>query len=88
MSHFYGKLHGRRNGTSTRCGDKSSGLTATANGWNIGGTVTVTYNSKTECDEVVFTLTGGSNRTISEKFIAQYTIHNGEIIELVKPQHA
>lgn len=33
MSHFYGTIHGRRNGESTRCGEKSSGLTTLAASW-------------------------------------------------------
>jgi hypothetical protein len=84
MAHFYGTLRGRRSGTSTRCGDISTGLTATANGWNIGGTVSVSYNPTTESDEVTFHLTSGS-RDRSPTAIASYTFINGSLVELDKP---
>jgi hypothetical protein len=84
MAHFYGTLRGRRNGTSTRCGDASTGLIATANGWDIGGTVSVSYNPTTKSDEVTFRLTKGSNNSTST-VVASYTIINGSLVELNKP---
>jgi hypothetical protein len=33
MAHFYGKVHGKNNGTSTRTGTPNSGLIAEAMGW-------------------------------------------------------
>ena len=84
MAHFYGTLLGRRLGISTRCGDASTGLIATANGWGIGGTVSVSYNPTTKSDEVTFRLTKGSKDRIST-VVASYTILNGLLVELDKP---
>jgi hypothetical protein len=84
MAHFYGTVIGRRLGISTRCGDASTGLIATANGWTIGGTVSVSYNPTTKSDEVTFHLTKGS-RDRTSTTIASYTILNGSLVELDKP---
>jgi hypothetical protein len=84
MAHFYGTLVGRRLGISTRCGDASTGLIATANGWNIGGTVSVSYNPTTKSDEVTFRLTKGS-RDRTSTVVASYTLINGSLVELDKP---
>jgi len=60
MSHFYGTVQGHR-GEATRCGAKSSGLTSTANGWDIGGEVEVKFSTALQTDIVYFYRTKGSN---------------------------
>jgi hypothetical protein len=84
MSHFYRILRGRRNGITTRRKDASTGLTATANGWDIDCTVSVSYNPTTKSDEVTFRLTKGSNDRTST-LVASYTLINGSLVDLAKP---
>jgi hypothetical protein len=68
---------------STRCGDASTGLIATANGRNIGGMIQLSYNPTTKSDEVTFRLTRGSNNRTST-VVASYTILNGSLVKLDK----
>ena len=58
MSHFYGMLQGNK-GRVTRCGSRGSGLMATANGWNNGGSVEVAHCNGE--DAVFFKWNAGSN---------------------------
>ena len=71
MSHFYADIQGAR-GEATRTGTKSSGITAHARGWDIGGKVECYFDECTGEDVVVFYLTKGSNG-YSEKEIARAT---------------
>ena len=60
MAQFIGYLQGGR-GLVSRTGTKNSGLSARAQGWNIGGECAIVHNSQTGKDEVTFWLTSGSN---------------------------
>lgn len=58
MAQYRGTVSGQR-GTASRLGSKSSGLTVTANGWDIGARVVV--NHEDGRDSVSVFLTHGSN---------------------------
>lgn len=65
MSHFYGVLNGSR-GEATRCGTKSSGMTATAASWQ--GAVRVTLREVNGADHAYVELIpwqgAGGNRLL------------------------
>lgn len=70
MSHFYGTLQGTR-GEATRCGTKSSGITAYAAGWGGAIRTDIWHDDKTGRDMYRVTLTpwhgsGGSSRVLAE----------------------
>ena len=77
MSHYYSSIQGHR-GEATRCGTRSSGITANATGWDIGGTVSMRYDPLLSTDVVTFTLTGGSNGRTTRK-VASFAIVNGSL---------
>ena len=64
MAHFIGRLQGRR-GPTSRLGDKSKGIHATLNGWNIGLYVELSHEEKSDSgagrDVVRIYQTRGSN---------------------------
>ena len=60
MAHFRGTLQGSR-GEASRLGTKGSDLIVTADGWNFGVVVTLSYNSELDEDEAFITLTSGSD---------------------------
>jgi len=74
MAHFYGTLIGNR-GETTRCGTSSSGLSAKASGWDIGGTVNI--NNTGDSDLVEFSVTKGSNNPTSFTFPKIYLDSDG-----------
>lgn len=78
MAHFYGSVIGNRQAVSC-CGTKRSGFFAKANGWNIGGEITLTHNTTTDQDVVSFTLTTGTNgRTTNKQLPAVYLDQDGK----------
>jgi len=79
MSHFYGTLDGSR-GQATRCGTKASSLIATANGWSIGGQVTVRYDDALGTDVVQLFTTKGSNTRAS--LVASFAIIDDKLTVL------
>ena len=60
MAHFIGYLQGSR-GEASRLGTKKSGISATANGWNIGVTCEVSHSMGDDTDYFLVYRTGGSN---------------------------
>jgi len=60
MAHFIGYVKGNR-GEASRLGSKSSGMDATARGWNIGGSVWVGYDEERGEDFVDLQIDSGSN---------------------------
>ena len=64
MAHFYGIVQGHR-GQTSRIGSKASGMTATANGWHIGGKIQVTYDKQLGTDVVRLYATHGSASSTS-----------------------
>lgn len=77
MAHFIGYLKGSR-GEVSRLGRKTTGVDATARGWDIGGGVRVFHRNG--CDHVEFVLNGGSNGS-TIKDVAVYHINGGKIVE-------
>jgi len=71
MAHFYGGVQGSK-GESTRLGEKKSGLTTFANGWNLGVDVRLRYCEDTKEDIAEVTLTSGSKGGKS-KFLGRFT---------------
>lgn len=71
MAHFIGYLLGNR-GEASRLGTKSSGITASAQGWSIGGRVEVTYDPNSNCDIVRFYKTNGSSEKVHQVLVAEY----------------
>ena len=59
MAQFRATIEGNR-GPASRLGTKSSGITATINGWNIGVYVSIRYNEILGQDVIQITQTGGS----------------------------
>ena len=46
MAQFRGTITGSRDKTTSRLGHKTTGLTTTCNGWNIGVTYRAVYDEK------------------------------------------
>jgi len=69
MSHFYCGAQGNR-GETTRCGSKSSGAVAFANGWDVGAKIIISYSSKLETDVVSIYATGGSNQSSGTRLMS------------------
>ena len=77
MSHYYSRIKGHR-GEATRCGTRSSGITANATGWDIGGTCKVHFNPQLGTDVVEFFLTNGSNGHSSTR-VAAFAYVDGKL---------
>ena len=72
MAHFYASIQGNR-GEATRTGTKTSGIEGHIKGWSVGARVIVTYNEKTQKDEVKVYKTAGSSWSGSSELIAEFT---------------
>lgn len=70
MAHFIGGVCGNR-GEATRLGTANSGIHCYANGWNIGIKASVYVNSNGE-DEVIVTITSGSNDNTNQKTLGTF----------------
>ncbi len=81
MAHFRGTVQGGR-GECSRLGTKNSGLTTTANGWNIGGEVTVIYDEALGCDVVSLRITSGSGGKFGSKLLGRFKIEDGEFVKI------
>lgn len=64
MACFRATIKGTR-GPSSRLGHKSSGITATINGWHKGILVVAAYDPKTDRDTFTIYTTGGSTNPSS-----------------------
>jgi hypothetical protein len=62
MAHFYGSMDGSARTTATRCGTKSSGITAHIRGWDNGVEISGYHDTDTGNDVFIIRMTGGSNR--------------------------
>jgi hypothetical protein len=69
VAHFIGYVQGSRS-VASRLGTKSTGITAKAQGWDIGARVTVNHVDGRDIVEVV--LTGGSNGAARESYIGSF----------------
>lgn len=68
MARFYGELYGRAGIRVTREGTARSGLSAHAQGWNVG--VSVICEAEGDKDIIKVYRTGGSNNPDSRELIA------------------
>ena len=76
MSHFYSRIQGSR-GPATRTGGKSSGITASAFGWDLGGIVTMSYSEELSTDVVHLYTSRDNNCT---KFlVASFAVVDGTL---------
>ena len=71
MAQYIGTVEGSR-GAVTRLGTKKSGLYARAQGWNVGGVVSIDHVNGQ--DQVTLTLTAGSNGAKTSKLIGTFTV--------------
>jgi len=71
MAHFIGYLKGHR-GEASRLGTPKSGLSASAQGWNLGGRIEVRVNANGE-DEVTIYLTAGCNGHTRSRVLGCFT---------------
>lgn len=78
MAHFYAKAQGNK-GPTSRCGTKSSGITATATGWDIGATISIKYDKTLETDVLTLYLTDGTSGSASH-LAGEYINQNGRLI--------
>ena len=77
MAHFYADIQGDR-GTATRTGTKNSGINGHIRGWGSGINIRAIYNSETNKDIFLISITGGSNNpTIKERI---FTLTENKII--------
>lgn len=65
MARFFAEVKGNARTTASRTGTKSSGISASVNGWDIGVDVRLFVNEDGD-DEVVVYLTKGSNGGVSD----------------------
>lgn len=73
MAHFIGFVSGRAKTRASRLGTKRTGLTARAQGWNIGGSVEMMVDSDGR-DVVELSLTSGSNGAGSGQRVARFVL--------------
>lgn len=73
MAHFIAYAQGRSKTTASRLGTKRTGVTARAQGWDIGGTVEMMVDSEGR-DVVVFTLTPGSTGVGWSRPVARFVL--------------
>lgn len=76
MSHFYSIIQGHR-GEATRTGTKSSGIKASAFGWDLGGTVECKYDPKLQTNVVHLYTSRDNNRTKS--LVASFAVIEGTL---------
>ena len=85
MAHYYSRTKGHR-GEATRCGVKSSGITARADSYAVGARIEISWSSQLQSDVVTIYATTGSNSNGSRIF--SYTIQDGKriILDTVYPE--
>jgi hypothetical protein len=75
MSRLYGSLSGSASTAATRCGSKSSGISAHVRGWDVGVQVDGYVNC--EVDTFGIYATGGSNGSSPRQFLGTVSLVNG-----------
>lgn len=78
MARFIGSVRGNR-GEASRLGTPQSGLSAHAQGWDIGASAYVYVNSKGE-DLVRVSINRGSNGHGGDLFLGVFKIKDGGIV--------
>ena len=79
MSHYYSRIKGHR-GEATRCGVKSSGITARADSYTVGARIEIEWSAQLQSDVVTIYATTGSNSSGSRIF--SYTVQDGKRVIL------
>ncbi len=79
MAHFYSSVQGSR-GPAHRTGAKSSGIEASAFGWDLGGTVKMRFDSDLDTDVLELYITRNNNKTPS--LWATYAVVNDQLVLL------
>lgn len=85
MSHYYSRIKGHR-GEATRCGVKSSGITARADSWTIGGRVDIKWSNHLQTDVVTIYRTKGSDSYGSRIMSYAYINDKFTIIDTAFPE--
>jgi len=68
-----------RGTTISKLGNKTTGLDATVNGWNIGCKVYLSYNEETGKDVLDIYVTGGSNNSKENR---KGLIYSSDVMEV------
>jgi len=79
MAHFYGTTQGNR-GETSRTGSKNSGIESEAKGWDLGGKVSMSYNSTLGADILTMYTTRGNGSTSSR--VASFAIIDNKLTVL------
>ena len=79
MAHYYSRIKGHR-GEATRCGSKSSGITARADSYSVGARIEINWSAQFQSDVVTIYATTGSSSNGSRIF--SYTIQDGKRVIL------
>jgi hypothetical protein len=81
MAHFYSRCYGGR-GETTRSGHKTTGITASAFGWDLGGTIRMEYDDKLKTDVLKLYVTRENNR--DRTLYATLAVIEGRLTTLFK----
>ena len=86
MAHYYSRIKGNK-GEATRCGTRSSGITARADSWSTGAITTINYNTTINADVVTLYATEGSGDSYGKR-IMSYAYIDGKftIIDTSYPE--
>lgn len=79
MAHYYSRIKGRK-GEATRCGSKSSGITARADSYSVGARIEINWSAQLQSDVVTIYATTGSSSNGSRIF--SYIIQDGKRVIL------
>lgn len=79
MAHYYSRIKGHRR-EATRCGSKSSGITARADSYSVGARIEINWSAQLQSDVVTIYATTGSSSNGSRIF--SYTIQDGKRVIL------
>ena len=86
MAHYYARAQGNK-GETTRCGTRSSGITARVDSWSIGARSVIKYDTTINADVVTLYATGGSDDSYGKR-IMSYAYIDGKftIIDTSYPE--
>ena len=86
MAHYYSRIKGNK-GEATRCGTRSSGITARADSWSTGAITTINYSTTINADVVTLYATEGSGDSYGKR-IMSYAYIDGKftIIDTSYPE--
>ena len=86
ISYFYSRIKGHK-GETTRCGTRSSGITARVDSWSIGARSVIKYDTTINADVVTLYATKGSDDSYGKR-IMSYAYIDGKftIIDTSYPE--